>query len=261
MIPLRDQEYIRDRFARELEGRVKIDYFTQRASALYIPGREECATCDDTRKLLEEVAALSEKVTLIEHEFSEAREEAEKYHIDRVPGIVVRGPSNRPLRYFGIPAGNEFPNFIETIIAASHQQTAVGAEAAKALKKLKDNVSVTVYVTPTCPHCPGVVRAAYRLALASAHVEAAAVEISEFPALGQQLGIRAVPFTIIDNKAAVAGAMDEQTLAEHVLKAATGEAATATQTGATTSAELTPPGASPPPTGGTATGSGLIIPR
>ena len=260
MIPLRDQEYIRERFARELEGRVKIDYFTQRASALFVPGREECAACDDTRKLLEEVAALSEKVTLIEHEFSEAREEAAKYHVDRVPGIVVRGPANRPLRFFGIPAGNEFPNFIETIIAASHQKVAVAPEAAKALKKLKDNVSVTVYVTPTCPHCPGVVRAAYRLALASAHVEAAAVEISEFPALGQQLGIRAVPFTIIANKTAIAGAMDEQALAEHVLKAATGEAiGAAAQAGATTSAE--PPAQGGPPTGGTATGSGLIIPR
>ena len=53
MIPLREQEYLRERFARELEGKVKIDYFTQRPSPIYLPGREECATCEDTRKMLE----------------------------------------------------------------------------------------------------------------------------------------------------------------------------------------------------------------
>ena len=257
MIPLRDQEYIRDRFARELEGRVKIDYFTQRASALYVPGREECATCEDTRKLLEEVAALSDNVTLTVHEFAEAAEQAAKYHIDRVPGIVLRGPANRPLRFFGAPGGNEFPNFIETMIEASKAQTSLAADAAKQLKKLKDNISVTVYVTPTCPHCPGVVRAAYRLALASAHVQATAVEINEFPRLGQQLGIRAVPFTVIGEKAAIAGALDETALAEQVLKAATGEIGSAVRGGETSSAEL--------PSGGPAAGgppsSGLIIPR
>ena len=41
MIPLREQEYIRQRFEQEMEGRVKIDYFTQKASSLIIPGREE----------------------------------------------------------------------------------------------------------------------------------------------------------------------------------------------------------------------------
>ena len=116
-----------------------------------------------------------------------------------MPGIVVRGPANRPLRFFGMPGGNEFPNFIETIVEASKTKVELGAETAKQLKKLKDNVSIAVYVTPTCPYCPRVVRAAYRLALASAHVEASAVEIGEFPRLAQQLGVRAVPLTVLNN--------------------------------------------------------------
>ena len=256
MIPLRDQEYIRDRFARELDGRVKLDYFTQRASALYVPGREECATCEDTRKLLEEVASLSDKVMLTVHELADAPEEAAKLGVDRVPGIVLRGPANRALRFFGAPGGNEFPNFIEAMIEASKQQVALAPEIAKQLKRLKDNVSVTVYVTPTCPYCPAVVRAAYRLALASAHVRASAVEINEFPRLGQQLGIRAVPFTVIGEKAAVAGALDEAALAEQVLQAASGDTLTTAQGGATSSADA--------PTGEPASGpapSGLILPR
>ena len=252
MIPLRDQEYIRDRFARELEGRVKLDYFTQKKSLIFVPGREECATCEDGQQLVEEIAALSERVTLTVHELAETRDEAAKLGVDKVPAIVLRGPANRALRFFGIPGGNEFPNFIETMIDMSKPKAEVGPEAARHLKKVKDNVSIDVYVTPTCPHCPGVVRAAYRLALASAHVKASAIEISEFPQLGQQLGVRAVPLTIINGRSSVLGGLDETALAEAAAKAATGVAESA-------SGGESSPTAAPAPGG--RPGGGLILPR
>jgi glutaredoxin-like protein len=251
MIPLREQEYVRERFERELAGKLKIDYFTQRASALYVPGREECQYCEEVGQMLQELASLTDKIALAVHDFRDQRDEAKKIGIDKVPGIVVRGPANRPLRFFGIPGGNEFPNFIDTLIEASNQQVSVAPEAAKHLKKLKDDVSVDVYVTPTCPHCPGVVRSAFRLALASAHVKASAVEIGEFPRLSQQLGVRAVPYTVFNGRSAIAGAMDEAALAEAIVKAAGGAESAHAQGGATS--EASPAGAQPP--------SGLVIPR
>ncbi|MEX0786840.1 MAG: thioredoxin family protein [Dehalococcoidia bacterium] len=255
MIPLREQEYIKQRFERELEGKVKLDFFTQRPSRLYVPGREECATCDDARKLYEELASLSDRVSLTTHEFADAREEAAKLGVDKIPAAVLRGPANRPLRFFGVPGGNEFPNFVETIIEASRQKAAVSAETAKRLKKLTDKASIAVYVTPTCPHCPGVVRAAYRLALASTHIDASAIEISEFPRLAQQLGVRAVPYIVINDQAAIAGAVDEAGLLEAIQKTAEGAPpGPARQAGETTETDPgQPPAASP--------ASNLIIPR
>jgi glutaredoxin-like protein len=258
VIPLRDQEYIQQLFAQELEGRVKIDYLTQRASRLIVSGREECATCEDTGKLLAELAALSEKITLTVYELNEAPDEAKKLKIDRVPGIVIRGPANRALRFFGAPAGNEFPNFVETVVAASKQKVELGEESAKQLKKLKDKVSIAVYVTPTCPYCPQMVRSAYRLALASAHVEATAVEINEFPRLAQQLGVRSVPLTVLNGEKVIAGAMDEATLVEAVLRVAEGRAADAPGGDEATSVELQEPQQAPAPRTGP---SGLILPR
>lgn len=253
MIPLREQEYIKQRFERELEGRVKLDFFTQRPSRLYVPGREECATCEDARKLFEELASLSDRVTLVTHEFSDAGDEAAKLGVDKVPAAVLRGPANRPIRFFGVPGGNEFPNFVETIIEASRQKTDVGPETAKQLKRLKDKASIAVYVTPTCPHCPNVVRAAYRLALASASIDASAIEISEFPRLAQQLGVRAVPFTVINDRAAVTGAVDEAGLLEAIQKTAEGGGLGTAAEGGETSEATGPPSPS--------AASDLIIPR
>lgn len=255
MIPLRDQEYIRERFARDLEGRVKVDYFTQRASSLYVPGREECAHCEDTQQMLEELASLSEKVSLNVRDFAEAPDEAKKLRVDKVPGIVIRGPANRPLRFFGMPGGNEFPNFVEAMIEASKQQAQVSPETAKQLKKLKDNVSVAVYVTPACPHCPAVVRAAYRLALASVHVQASAIEIGEFPRLAQQLGVRAVPMTMINGRAAIAGAVDEAGLLEAIHKASEAGALDQAPMRGGAMSEMTAAAPSGQPAGG------LILPR
>ncbi len=220
MIPLREQEYVRQRFEREIRGKVKIDYFTQKASLLYLPGREECAYCEQTHQMLEELASLSDKITLKVHEFTDAPEEAKKLGVNKVPGIAVRGAANRVLRFFGIPGGNEFVNFVETLIEASVQKVTVDEKAAKHLKRLREKVSIEVYVTPSCPHSPGVVRAAHRLALASARVEAAAVEITEFPRLAQHLGVSAVPLTVIDGRPAISGAVDEVALAEQAVKAA-----------------------------------------
>lgn len=220
MIPLREQEYIRERFASELTGKVRIDYFTQRPTPLFVPGREECVYCEDTRQMLEEMAGLTDKIDLTVHELSEAREEAARMGVDKVPGIVLRGPANRPVTFYGIPAGNEFPGFIDTIVDASSGKIELTKEASKQLRRLKNRVSLAVFVTPTCPHCPAVARAAYRLAMASPHLRATVVEISEFTGLAQQYGIRAVPTTVVDDRVVITGAINESGLLEQVLKAA-----------------------------------------
>lgn len=149
MIPLRDQEIIREKFAQELRGTVKLDHFTQRSSALYIPGREECPTCDDTRQIMEELAALSDKITLNVYELTQERETAARMGVDKIPATVMRGPKNRPIRFFGIPSGSEFPGFIEDIVDVSRDKADLKPETTKQLRKLKDDVWIQVLVTPT----------------------------------------------------------------------------------------------------------------
>lgn len=223
MIPLRDQEAIRERFGRDLHSRVRIDYFTQRPSPLYVPGRQECLYCEDVRTLLEELASLSERISLTVHELSEAEAQAKELGVDRVPGIVIRGAANRPVRFFGFPAGNEFPGFVELIIEAAQTSPPLSAATLKQLRKLKTDVRLQVFVTPTCPYCPALARTALRLGLASARVKAEVIEAGEFPSLAQRFGVRAVPTTVIDEKVVLPGAMDEATLLQQVFRAVEGK--------------------------------------
>jgi hypothetical protein len=113
-----------------LTGGVRVDYFTQRRLPIFIPGREECAYCEETQTLLKEIAALSDKITLNVHEFAESTKEAARLGVDKVPGSVIRGALNRPLRFFGFPVGNELVPLVEGIIEASRGKVELGTETA-----------------------------------------------------------------------------------------------------------------------------------
>ena len=60
---------------------------------------------------------------------------------------------------------------------------------------------------------------AYRTALASPHVRAAAIESSEFPQLAEEHGVYAVPTIVIDGAHSYAGAVPERVFVERLLAA------------------------------------------
>ncbi len=263
MIPLREQEAIRLRFEEELEGRVRVDFFTQKPLKVVLPGREECQFCEDTHKLLREVAALSDRVVLTVHDIANERDAASRLGVDRIPGIVLRGVLNRPVRFFGIPAVRLFPVLIETLIAASTREPVVLPRAARTLKKVRRDVSVTVLAAPPCPHSAPVAFSAVRLALASPRVQAAVVELTEFPELIERHQVHAVPTTIVDERIVIVGAMDEVALAEAVAEASIEERsslAPISHRHAGPATPFQPPQPREQPPAGRRTASGLILP-
>lgn len=257
MIPLKDQEIIRQKFAQELAGPVKIDLFTQRELDIYVPGRQPCAYCKPTREMLQELAALSDLISLRVHILEEAREDAAKLGVDRIPGIVLRGRDSARLKFYGMPGGMEFASFVETIVDVSRGESLLSQESRRALKKLKEEVTVRVFVTPTCPYCPQMARLAYHLALANPRVYPEVIEVNEFPDLAERYGVKAVPLTVIADRVAIPGAVPEQVLVEQLLKAVQSPVAEPTQAGGP--ASLTPPQEGPPQRG-KQRDSGLIIP-
>lgn len=219
MIPLSDQQAIQAKFAQELAAPVKIDFFTQREAKLEAPGVTPCAYCKQTQMLLQELASLSDFVSLRIHYFEDDPEEKTTYGIERVPGIVLRGPGKGHFKYYGIPGGTEFPAFIESIVDVSRWEVLISEESVKALSEIENEVNVKVFVTPTCPYCPGMMRAAYMLGMATEMVQAEVIEANEFPEMAEEYKVEAVPLTVINDKTAIPGQMHESALVEQVVKA------------------------------------------
>jgi thioredoxin family protein len=77
-----------------------------------------------------------------------------------------------------------------------------------------------VFVTPTCPYCPGAASTANRMALASSKVRSLVVEANEFVELSDRFGVQGVPRTVVNRAGAFVGALPENRFIESVLQLA-----------------------------------------
>jgi glutaredoxin-like protein len=129
---------------REILGRmdkpVRIVNFTQEL---------ECQYCRETRQLLEEVAALSEQLTLEVHDFLIEKAKADAYGVDKIPATLLVGEEDHGIRFYGIPAGYEFASLLEDIVMVSQGDSGLSPASRAKLGGLKDPLHVQVYVTPT----------------------------------------------------------------------------------------------------------------
>ena len=85
------------------------------------------------------------------------------------------------------------------------------------LAALERPAELLVFVGASCPHCPGAVRSANRLALASARVTVSIVDVEAHAKLAERFNVRAVPLTILDGDLAVTGVVAPAELVDKIL--------------------------------------------
>jgi glutaredoxin-like protein len=219
VIPLREQEAIQQKFAMELAGSVKIDYFTERNLGLTVPGKTPCQYCKPTREMLQELAGLHDALSLRLHYFEDNPEEKSRFGVERVPGIVLRGSGGAFVKFYGLPGGTEFGAFVESIVDISRGEVLFSEESVQTLTSLTEDVTVRVFVTPTCPYCPAMMRAAFQMAMVSPRVHAETIEVNEFPDLADKYKVHAVPLTVINDTVAMPGMVQERDFVAEVAKA------------------------------------------
>lgn len=179
----------------------------------------ECQHCKTTREMAEEVAELSEKIKLRVLDFVNDAAEAEKYGIDRIPAIVIKDEKDYGIRFFGVPAGYEFTTLIEDILMVAKGDAGLEKDTQEEAAQIDDKVNLEVYISPTCPVCPKMVKAAHKLAMANDNVTAAMVEAAEFPHLVQKYDVQGVPHTMITDEYGFVGEIDVKQLATEILVA------------------------------------------
>lgn len=212
----KDRSFLQNHLAQTLEEPVKLVLFTQTIITEAVP----CQFCRETEQILQEVAELSEKVSVEVHSFATDKELAQQYGIDKIPAtIVMRDGTDYGVRFFGIPSGYEFTSLIEDIVDVSRGRAELAESTLELLSALPEPVHIQVFVTPTCPYCPAAVRLAHSLAIASDKVRADMVEAVEFPHLANKYGVYGVPRTIINEETHLEGAAPEPLFVAKVLQA------------------------------------------
>lgn len=205
----RDQKAVAKEFEKLVEP-VKIVYFTQEM---------ECQFCEQTHELLQEVAELSDKLSLEVYDFVKDKDKALQYRIDKIPATVIEGKKDHGIRFFGVPSGYEFSTLLGSMIEVSTGESGLSEKTKSLIAKINTPVHIQVFVTPTCPYCPGAVSLAHKLALASDAIQGDMVEAIEFPHLAAKYGVMGVPKTVINDEIEFEGAVPEEIFVSHLMSA------------------------------------------
>lgn len=164
--------------------------------------KEDCSTCDETSDYMEEITSITDKLHLTKFDIDEDHEFAKEYDVTLTPSMVLLDNENnyRRIKFNGIPAGHEINSLINSIIEVSGSSQELSDTAMERISKITNPVDIKVFVTLGCPHCPGAVSKAHKLALENPNINASMIEAQTFGELSDKFNVSSVPKIVINDK-------------------------------------------------------------
>jgi alkyl hydroperoxide reductase subunit AhpF len=141
-----EQEKLRESLA-EMTGPVRLLFFTQTL---------DCEPCLQTRQILDELPALSDRVTIEEVNFILEKDKAAHYAVDRVPAVAVLGQDeageptkDSRIRFLGTPAGYEFVSLVQAVMLVGGAGSHLSEENRQRIAAVDKPMTLQVFTTPT----------------------------------------------------------------------------------------------------------------
>ncbi|MGM0508024.1 MAG: protein disulfide oxidoreductase [Fusobacteriota bacterium] len=179
-----------------------------------------CEICEDTKGFMNEIQDLSEKINLEIYDIEKDKKMAEDLKVDKAPAIVIldSNKKNNGVKYYGIPAGHEINSFVNGILEVSGSGHDLPEEITKKIKAIDKDVDIKVFVTLSCPHCPGAVSKAHKLAMLNDHISGEMIEAQTFQELSKKFNVRGVPKIVINDEYEFTGDQPIQKFLEEIEK-------------------------------------------
>ena len=141
-----EQDTLREWFA-SMTGPVRLLFFTQTIG---------CEPCEQTKRILDELPPLSDRIEIEEVNFVLDKNRATEYSIERVPAIALLGrhgdggaSKDSRIRFLGTPAGHEFMSLIQAILLVGGAASQLTDENRARLAAVNKPVTMQVFSTPT----------------------------------------------------------------------------------------------------------------
>ncbi|MFA6627386.1 MAG: thioredoxin family protein [Bacilli bacterium] len=177
-----------------------LNFMKEKVTIVLFTKEAPCETCIETTDLLKEIVSLSSQLELIEKNFITDTQEVTKYHIEMVPSFVLLNAKGEYLgiKFNGIPAGHEINSLLGALIDMSGMDYGFDEATIKRIQAITQPTNIKVFVTLSCPHCPGAVQTAHRLAMLNKNIESEMIEAQTFHNLSVKYNVSGVPKIIIN---------------------------------------------------------------
>ena len=102
------------------------------------------------KAILNEIAALNDKITVVEKSFVLDTGDKAQYGVDKAPAIVILsdGDDTR-MRMYGAPVGYEFVGLVEAIVVAGTGKIDLDPETMAWIQAVDKPMHIQVFSTPT----------------------------------------------------------------------------------------------------------------
>ena len=170
-----------------------------------------------TRELLEEISALSDKV-------SASFDGTDK----RKPSFIIRRASDATkwVRFAGLPMGHEFTSLVLALLWAGGHPSKVEQEVIDQIAALEEDLEFEMYFSLSCHNCPDVVQALTLMALVNPRITATLIEGGTFKDEVDARDVMAVPATFLNGEPFYNGKMSLEEVLAKVDTGASDKAAT-----------------------------------
>jgi alkyl hydroperoxide reductase subunit AhpF len=105
---------------------------------------------EEVRRLVEELAALDERLSAESRNFVLDQERVAELGIERIPAIAVLGEGrDHGVRFYGLPTGYEFGSLVEAVVDVSRDASLLSEATRAGLAALDKDLRLRVFSTPT----------------------------------------------------------------------------------------------------------------
>jgi len=170
-----------------------------------VPSLDDSAKGSELRQLLEEIAGLSDLVTL-------AADEGDA----RKPSFLIRRTgTDIGVRFAGIPLGHEFTSLVLALLQVGGHPPKVDADVIEQIKALDGDYLFETYFSLSCQNCPDVVQALNLMSVLNPRIKHVAIDGALFKAEVDARKVMAVPTVYLNGEVFASGRMDvEQIIAK-----------------------------------------------
>jgi len=176
---------------------------------------DDGAKSQEMRTLLEEIAALSDKITLVRRE-DDARKPS--FAVNRVGSDVG-------VRFAGLPMGHEFNSLILALLQVGGHPPKESPEVIEQVKALDGDFLFETYFSLSCQNCPDVVQALNLMSVLNPRIRHVAIDGALFQGEVEQRKVMAVPSIYLNGEPWGQGRMGLEQILANLDTGATARAA------------------------------------
>ena len=176
------------------------DYMTRLVNPIKLVAYvDENPSSSEMLEMLEEVASLSEKITLSKE--ADVSKRIPSFEINREKEITG-------ITFAGIPSGHEFTSFVLALLQASGYPVKIDAEKIEQIKNIKDKFHFETYISLSCHNCPDVVQALNVMSIINPNISHVMIDGALFQKEVEDKQIMAVPTIYLNGKPFGQGRME-----------------------------------------------------